>query len=247
MSNRIPSRVHTRVIERTAIQGANALSAAPKPISALRPEESTAKPRTTLSVVPGLETRRRVPFLVTIFIVIIASVVAVLLINVSIANGQYTAVELRGQERALSQENEALRQEALYLGAPQVIAKKAADLGMVKPGAPAAIDLDSGKIAGTPTAAEKPSKEKESKSGTLKSPASPERPVAAKKPSKGAEKGPEKASGQEAADPKPEQVAVPKSTVDQKPATPEGARPSFAKTELNGGTIPAPSLKAPGQ
>ena len=71
-----------------------------------------------------------------------------LLINVYIANGQYTAVDLRGQERTLSQENEALRQEALYLGAPQVVAKKAADLGMVKPGAPAAINLDTGKVTG---------------------------------------------------------------------------------------------------
>lgn len=247
MSNRIPNRVHTRVIERTAIQGANALSAAPEPISASRPEEATAKRRTTLSVVPGLETRRRVPFLVTIFVMIIASVVAVLLINVSIANGQYTAVELRGQERALSQENEALRQEALYLGAPQVIAKKAADLGMVKPGAPAAIDLDSGKIAGTPTAAQKPSKENEAKAGTLKSPDSPERPVAAKEPSQGAEKAPEKAAEQKAADSKADKVADPKATVTQQPATPEGSRPSFEKTELNGGTIPAPSLKAPGQ
>ncbi|GAA5227397.1 hypothetical protein [Paeniglutamicibacter antarcticus] len=243
MSDRIPNRVHTRVTQRTAIQGANALSAAPAPISASRPEESTVRSRTTLSVVPGLEARRKVPFLVSIFIMIIASVIAVLLINVSIANGQYKAVELRGQERALSQENEALRQEALYLGAPQVIAKKAAELGMVKPGAPAAIDLESGKISGTPTAAEKPSKENEAKSGTLKAPASPERPVAAKEPSKGVEK----ATGQKAVAPKAEKVPDPKSQVAQKPATTDGSRPSFAKTELNGGTIPAPSLKAPGQ
>lgn len=247
MSNRIPNRIHTRGVEIPATQGANALSTAPVPIPASRPGDSTAKRRTTLSIVPGIQAKRRVPFMVSLFIMVIASVVAVLLINVSIANGQYAAVDLRAQERALSQENEALRQEALYLGAPQVISKKAADLGMVKPGAPAAIDLDTGKIAGTPTAAEKLSAENKAQTGTLKTPANPERPLDIKKPSEVAEKAPQaKTPTETAAQPEMVKEAVPKAAA-QKPAPTDGTRPSFAQGELNGGTIPAPSLKAPGQ
>ncbi|MDQ0094375.1 hypothetical protein [Paeniglutamicibacter psychrophenolicus] len=238
MSNRTPHRVRSRVIELPATQGANALSQAPQPIPASRPEESTAKRRTTLSVVPALGAKRRVPFIVSIFVLVIASVVAVLLINVYIANGQYTAVDLRGQERALSQENEALRQEALYLGSPQVVAKKAADLGMVKPGAPAAINLDTGKVAGTATAAEKPSAENRAKSGILKAPAKPGTTTEAK--GKTAAKDTETDAPVAA-------VVPPKSTAARTPVPADGSRPDFSPAQLNGGTIPAPSLKTPGQ
>ncbi|OIH86084.1 hypothetical protein BLJ79_04620 [Arthrobacter sp. UCD-GKA] len=241
MSNRTPHRVRSRVIELPATQGANALSHAPQPIPASRPEETSAKRRTTLSVVPALGAKRRVPFIVSIFVLVIASVVAVLLINVYIANGQYTAVDLRGQERSLSQENEALRQEALYLGSPQVVAKKAADLGMVKPGAPAAINLDTGKVAGTATAAEKPSAENKAKSGILKAPAKPATTTEAKG------KTAEPAARDAATEPPVAAEVPPKSTVARTPVPADGSRPDFSPAQLNGGTIPAPSLKTPGQ
>lgn len=253
MSNRTPHRIRSRVIELPATQGANALSHAPQPIPASRPEESTAKRRTTLSVVPAMGSKRRVPFIVSIFVLVIATVVAVLLINIYIANGQYTAVELRGQERTLSQENEALRQEALYLGAPQVVAKKAADLGMVKPGTPAAINLDNGKVSGTATAAEKPDAENktEATSSVLNSPLKPETVLPVKDTSKASESAAEAPKQESTKAPATEQ-AQPKAPVNEAKKTEtnksdDGARPEFANSELNGGTIPAPSLKTPGQ
>ncbi|RAX50980.1 hypothetical protein DQ353_00900 [Arthrobacter sp. AQ5-05] len=247
MSNRTPNRVRSRVIELPATQGANALSHAPQPIPASRPEESSAKRRTTLSVVPALGAKRRVPFIVSIFVLVIASVVAVLLINVYIANGQYTAVDLRGQERSLSQENEALRQEALYLGSPQVVAKKAADLGMVKPGAPAAINLDTGKVAGTATAAEKPSAENRAKSGILQTPAKPATTTEAKSKTAATDKAAEPEAKDTATEPPVAAEVPPKSTVARTPVPADGSRPDFSPAQLNGGTIPAPSLKTPGQ
>ena len=243
MSNRTPSRVRSRAVELPATQGANALSHAPQPIPATRPQEPAAKRRTTLSVVPALGSKRRVPFIVSIFVLVIASVVAVLLINVYIANGQYTAVELRSQERSLSQENEALRQEALYLGAPQVVAKKAADLGMVKPGTPAAINLGTGKVSGTATPAEKPGKDASPNTGVLKAPAKPAAPVEKKAPVQAAQPTAPAVAPETAA----ENWNGPKATAPEAPATTDGSRPNFSKTELNGGTIPAPSLKTPGQ
>ncbi len=187
MSNRTPNRVRSRTFDVPPTQGANALSYAPEPIPASRPESSSTKRRITLSVVPSLSTKRRIPLLVTLLLMILASAVIVLLLNVFIANGQYTMVGLKGQERTLSQENEALRQEAQYLEAPQVIAEKATKLGMVKPGTPAAINLDTGKVTGKATAAVKP--EKGAKiSGVLATPLMPEADVpTAKEPQVGAE------------------------------------------------------------
>ncbi|QXQ11543.1 hypothetical protein [Paeniglutamicibacter sp. Y32M11] len=254
MSNRTPSRVRSRVIEHPATQGANALSHAPRPIPASRPEESTAKRRTTLSVVPEIGSSRRIPFLVTILGLVIASVVAVLLINVAIANGQYTAVDLRGQERSLSQENEALRQKALYLEAPQVVAAKAEKLGMVKPGAPAAINIESGKVSGTPTAAKKPDADAKASNVSLDSPVKPEPPVEKVVSAPIVQPAPAPVAAEVPAS-EPEAVEQPATTQEatksivSEPSEQAGTdkRPDFSAAELNGGTIPAPSLKTPGQ
>lgn len=245
MSNRTPHRVRSRTIDVPQTQGATALSYAPEPIPASRPEESKAKRRTTLSVVPAFSAKRKFPMLVTILLMIMASAVAVLLINIFIANGQYSLVSLKGQERALTQENEALRQQAQYLEAPQVIAEKATKLGMVKPGTPAAVNLDTGKVSGNATPAKKPEKGQEI-SGILDAPQKPANEVAAVNATKSKAQPESKAENtQTTADPalapKSEPVA-PKPA----PAVSENGRPDFTSQQLNGGTIPAPSMKAPG-
>lgn len=251
MSNRTPNRVRSRTFDVPPTQGANALSYAPEPIPASRPESSSTKRRITLSVVPSLSTKRRIPLLVTLLLMILASAVIVLLLNVFIANGQYTMVGLKGQERTLSQENEALRQEAQYLEAPQVIAEKATQLGMVKPGTPAAINLDTGKVTGKATAAVKP--EKGAKiAGVLATPLMPETDVATAKEPQTEPNNPEAAGGTtpttapaQEAPVQAEEVAPP--TTKQPVETGAQGRPSFTPQQLNGGTIPAPTMKTPGR
>lgn len=245
MSNRTPNRVRSRTFDVPQTQGANALDYAPEPIPASRPEAPSTKRRTTLSVVPSMATKRRVPMLVTLLAMIMASAVAVLLLNVFIANGQYSLVSLKGQERALSQENEALNQEAQYLEAPQVIAQKATKLGMVKPGTPAAINLDTGKVTGKATPAQKP-EDGAKASGLLSTPTKPvmdlPAPVKPKAPKAGETKSETQNPQPEAETPKPATV----SPVKEANSSSDTARPTFTGQRLNGGTIPAPSMRTPG-
>ncbi|PQZ95881.1 hypothetical protein CQ018_00855 [Arthrobacter sp. MYb227] len=176
---------------------------------------------------------------------IMASAVAVLLINVFIANGQYSMVGLKGQERALTQENEALRQQAQYLEAPQVIAEKATKLGMVKPGTPAAVNLDTGKVTGKATPAKKPEKG-EKASGILDAPVKPANEVAKANTPKPKAKAEAKAPVVEkTVEPAPVQKSEP-SGPKPAPANAEDGRPAFTQQQLNGGTIPAPEMKTPG-
>lgn len=251
MSNRTPHRVRSRTFDVPPTQGANALSYAPEPIPASRPESSSTKRRVTLSVVPSISTKRRIPLLITMLLMILASAVIVLLLNVFIANGQYTMVGLKGQERTLSQENEALRQEAQYLEAPQVIAEKATKLGMVKPGTPAAINLDTGQVTGKATAAVKP--EKDSKiSGVLATPLTPETEVPTATETKTEPNKPEAVEGSASATAPTQGNPVqteeaPAPTVKQPLDSGTQGRPSFTPQQLNGGTIPAPTMKTPGR
>lgn len=249
MSNRTPHRVRSRTLDVPQTQGANALSYAPEPIPASRPESASSKRRITLSVVPALSTRRRIPMLVTLLLMILASAMIVLLLNVFIANGQYAMVGLKGQERTLTQQNEALRQEAQYLEAPQVIAEKATKLGMVKPGTPAAINLDTGKVTGKATAAVKPEKG-EKISGVLATPVTPESDVPPVKESKPQpeKQAPASETTQDSQQVPERQVAEAKTEPANQPIE-VGAdgRPSFTPQQLNGGTIPAPAMKTPGQ
>lgn len=208
---------------------ARELSAAPLP-------DTKAKPRTPLSLVPASTRSRRAGFAVFCFALLLAALVGVLVINVNVASSQYDIVGLHSDEQALKQENEALTQELQNLQAPQNVAAKAAELGMVTPGAVASINLDTQKITGKATAAEK---------GKLPTSlvAAPEVP-GDHAPSKGAD---ERAvtDGQSAAT---EPAGVPAgsgTTVDQMKPT-ENTQETSTQ-DLNGGTIPAPAQQNAGQ
>ncbi|PVE19497.1 hypothetical protein [Arthrobacter sp. Bz4] len=62
-------------------------------------------------------------------------------------------MELRNQQIALNQENQALTQQMEDLNAPQNLAAEARELGMVASPGFGSIDVDSMKIAGSPEAA----------------------------------------------------------------------------------------------
>ncbi|MFW0120058.1 hypothetical protein ACN08Y_09105 [Rothia sp. P5764] len=93
-----------------------------------------------------------------VFIALGAMLVAlltVLVLSIVMASRQYKLVELRSQEQALSQENEALVQEIEYYQAPQDLAIRASQLGLVAGSSQATLNLNTGEITGIPMAAEK--------------------------------------------------------------------------------------------
>lgn len=81
----------------------------------------------------------------------------VLGLSITMASRQYDLVELRVTEQALSQQNEALAQEIEFHQAPQDLAIRASQLGMVTSPSRATINLSTGEISGVPMAAQEPS------------------------------------------------------------------------------------------
>jgi hypothetical protein len=201
------------------------------------PNGSRPPQRTPLSLVAGTPARRRVPFLLFCFAVLVAALGCVLVLNISVSGGQYQIVELRGRQVGLEQQNEKLTQQLENNRAPQNLAAEAAKLGMVVSPSVGSIDLKKMTVAGKPTAAE---------AGTAPNRlvARPEvpgqtKPVAEPKtaaPKTAAPKAAEpKAGGPEAARSGGQEAA-------QAPAAGHSAR-NFTEAELNGGTIPAPQQR----
>ncbi len=136
-----------------AFSGDGALAVAPGRLA--RPSTqaatgTTPKPRTPLSVVPARPARRRVPFAVFSLLVLGAALAAVLMLNISVSGTQYELVQLRSEQVALSQQNEALVLEIEGREAPQNLAAAATKLGMVSSPTFGTIELDSKKVMGTP-------------------------------------------------------------------------------------------------
>lgn len=137
----------------TAFSGNGALATAPERLSP-KPTGSTTKARTPLSVVPAQPTRRRFPFAVFTLLVLAAALTTVLMLNISVSGKQYELVQLRNQQVALTQQNEALVLEVEGREAPQNLAVAASELGMVASPTFGTIDLEAGTVSGTPEPAQ---------------------------------------------------------------------------------------------
>ena len=208
--------------------------------------ERSAEPRTPLSVVPAGPARKRVPFAVFCFAVLVAALGCVLVLNISVSGGQYDIVKLRGEQVALAQQNEKLTQQLENRQAPQNLAAEAAQLGMVVSPSVGSIDLETMKVSGDPQAA----KEGSAPSQLVDR---PELPAQALTPAEAAEAESGAETGAEAPVEAEAPAAAEKAAeADQPPAEPKrapeqasagGSEKAFSPEELNGGTIPAPKQK----
>ncbi|MDO4919972.1 hypothetical protein [Kocuria sp.] len=184
--------------------------------------------RQPLSVVPRRVSRRsRLSTVVMCALALAAALVGILLLNIQITQGQYELTDLTGQERALSQENEALTQDIEADSAPQNLAARANDLGMVLAKDVGSIDLSTGKVTAPTRAAEAGETQ-----DILVPPAEMKGSDAAEANRKAAEERAEKRAKEEA---------------DKKTAQREAEQKADEARDLNGGSVPAPSQRAPGQ
>lgn len=207
--------------------------------------------RTPLALVPAPIRKSGRGFAGLCIAVLVAALMAVLVTNITVSNRQYELVSLKNEQLDLSQSNELLRQQVEHLEAPQNLAAEATKLGMVNPGDVASIDLSSGAVTGTATAAEAEDKP----SGHVAAPASPSEKQAAA----------DADSTSTAADAEPsEAVEAPigagafadlpvpsgQDSTGNGSATAEGPAPEGvaggSEDSLNGGTIPAPEFSASG-
>ncbi|ASN19769.1 hypothetical protein [Arthrobacter sp. YN] len=189
------------------------------------------KARTPLSVVRNAPGKRRTPFVVLCFVAMAAALLTVLVLNISVSTAQYQLVQLKAEAATLNKENQDLTQKKQNFEAPQNLAAKAAELGMVPSTVKGQIDLNTMTVTGKATPAVKGDAPLAQlappavagmldvvPSVTTKDPLENLKPVTPVAP------------------PTP---AAPAET----PASPAAKPP----VELNGGSVPAPQQKAPGQ
>lgn len=142
-------------------QGTEDLSPLGRPRLTLVPEapQTQDRPRRPLSRSKVLKTRSHRWKLLALLGSLVAALLVALGLSIVMASRQYDLVELRSQEQLLSQQNEALVQEIEYYQAPQDLAIRASQLGLVASASQATLDLQSGQVVGTPLAAQEGSKE----------------------------------------------------------------------------------------
>lgn len=117
-------------------------------------ESDARSRRDQLKVISGQLKRAPIGYSAFVLSIPVLALLVVLVVNIIVSNRQYELVELTTQLTSITQTNEALAQQVSQKSAPQSVAQQAADLGMVLPGTTASIDLATGNVLGTATAAE---------------------------------------------------------------------------------------------
>lgn len=209
------------------------------------------KGRTPLSVVRTAPRKRRAPFVVLCFAMLAVALMAVLVLNISVSTAQYQLVELRAKQSTLTKTNQDLTQQVQNFEAPQNLAAKATELGMVASTVKGQIDLSTLSVTGKATPAVKgaaagaviPSP---AVAGQLIVPPASKGDTADK--ARTADTGKAPAAAPSAAAPSAGAAQAPAA---QAPAAQAAAAAAAAAAtpapELHGGSVPAPQQKVPGQ
>ncbi|GAT88669.1 hypothetical protein CVCC1112_3328 [Paenarthrobacter nicotinovorans] len=192
------------------------------------------RPRTPLSVVRSAPGRRRTPFVVLCFVAMAAALLTVLVLNISVSTAQYQLVQLKAQAATLNKENQDLTQKKQNFEAPQNLAAKATELGMVPSTVKGQIDLNTMTVTGKAT----PAVKGDNPGAVLAPPAvggvlDVVPSVTTKDPLENL---------------KPVTPAAPAASAAQATAPAAPASPAAKPpVDLHGGSVPAPQQKTPGQ
>ncbi|MDQ0850820.1 cell division protein FtsL [Arthrobacter sp. B3I9] len=190
------------------------------------------KSRTPLSLVRPAPKKRRAPFVVLCFGILAVALMVVLVLNISVSSAQYQLVQLRSEQMTLTKQNQDLTQQVQNFDAPQNLAAKATELGMVASTGKGQIDLSTLTVTGKAKAAVKGDAPgaviaAPAVAGqlTVVPPATDNEPLLSRKP----------AAAAPAADAAPAKAAKPTAPAHE-PAV-----------ELHGGSVPPPAQRVPGQ
>ena len=108
-----------------------------------------ARPARARSTRPGLPDGI-VSFVGAITGILAAALVALLLVNNSLAAGSFRQGEMKREQTALFEQEQALRQEVLALSSPTNLRIEAAELGLVAAATTVYLDVETGRIMGIP-------------------------------------------------------------------------------------------------
>jgi len=82
--------------------------------------------------------------------VLAIGMIAILLINTSLAQGAFTISELKAEQTALLQQEQALAESVAAMAAPESLEQQARAMGMVPSENPVFLDVETGKVLGKP-------------------------------------------------------------------------------------------------
>jgi len=102
-------------------------------------------------------TPARAPFVVLVLVILTLGLGLLLLLNTLLAQGSFTLHSLDAKVASLTDREQALQQRTAELAAPQRLARRAAEIGMVPSANPAFLRVQDGKILGEPMPAAPPS------------------------------------------------------------------------------------------
>ncbi|WP_113717496.1 hypothetical protein [Arthrobacter dokdonensis] len=225
------SQVAARMIPSTVGSNARALSAEElRPSGQPASEVRAPRTRTPLSLVVSSPRRSRTPLVVSLFLLMVGALAAVLVMSVSVSEGQYQLVDLKNQQSALEKSNQALQLNLSAQEAPQSLVARAVGMGMVPAATSGQIDVRTKKVTGAPLPAAA-----DTKPLSVLPPADINQPV----PAAADTAAPPAAKTTTAAQDGGAAAAAAK-----KKAGTAAAAPAAVTPDLNGGTIPAPAQKA---
>jgi hypothetical protein len=191
---------------------------------------ASRKPRTPLSVVRNAPAKRRTPVVVLCVLALAAALLTVLVLNISVSTAQYRLVQLKAEAATLTKENQDLTQKKQNFEAPQNLAAKAAELGMVQSTVKGQIDVNTMTVTGKAT----PAVKGDNPAALIAPPA-----IAGQ-----LDVVPSVTTKEPLENLKPSTPAA-----DAPASTPPAAStaPAAPSADLHGGSVPAPQQKAPGQ
>ncbi len=121
---------------------------APSPVRLRRPAMHAVR-RPSLSLVARPDAARGSTFTtVVLSLILVASLAAMLLLNISMSHTSYEITRLQSTTQELAEQRQALEERSELLGTPQELERQARGLGMVPAGEIAYIDLAEGTIVG---------------------------------------------------------------------------------------------------
>jgi hypothetical protein len=161
------------------------------------------------------------------------ALMAVLVLNISVSSAQYQLVQLRSEQTTLTKQNQDLTQQVQNFDAPQNLASRATELGMVASLAKGQIDLSTLSVTGKA----KPAVKGDAPGAVIAAPAVAG-PLNVAPPATENEPLAQRKTTETNTVPAPAPAAA-------KPAP--AAAPPAPAVELHGGSVPAPAQKTPGQ
>ncbi len=216
-----------------------ATGATARPLPGTTPGTGPVKrSRTPLSLVSAAPRTRRAPFVVLCFGLLAIALMVVLVLNITVSAAQYQLVQLRGEQTALTKQNQDLTQQVQNFDAPQNLAARAAELGMVASVGKGQIDLSTLSVTGKA----KPAVQGDPPGAVIAAPAvagqitvvpppSVREPLASRKP----------------ADAAAAAAAAPAAAAGDAADAPAAATAPAPAVDLHGGSVPAPAQRVPGQ